>query len=322
MKILLVGPGLMEIPSKGWGAVETVIWQQKINLEKLGHKVDILNKRGIINALKSKPWTYDLTHLHYDDFSKLWVCLSKIKKFPLVITSHYGFGAWPEKWHWRYHIISWWMRRAPGLLVLSEEIKQTILKLGFRGWIEVNPNGVEIEEIRYSENPTKDAIYLGKIEVRKQQALIAEKLNDSAVKMDFVGPIVDQSFKANNKNVNYLGSWTRDDVHNKLTDYRCLVLISDGEAHALVIAEALSAGLSLVVSSEAAANLDLTKPFIKMVDMNKDNIVEVIAKSIKENSIYRKDIRKYAESFDWSKAAKRYEEKATNFLKYYNEKNK
>ena len=320
MKILLVGPGVMEIPSKGWGAVETVIWQQKINLEKLGHKVDILNKRGIASAIRIKPWNYDLVHLHYDDFSKLWVILSKIRSFPLIITSHYGYGAYPEKWYWRYHIISWWMRKAPGLLVLSDEIEKTIKALGYNGWIASNPNGVEIEEIRYSDNPNKDAIYLGKIEVRKQQAKIASRLNDSSINLDFIGPIADENFKANNRNIKYLGSWTRDDVHNKLTDYKCLVLISDGEAHALVIAEALSAGLSLVISKEASANLDISKPFIKIVDISKDNIADTISESIKENHNYRKDIRKYAESFDWVNIAKKYEKKAINFLRDYNDR--
>jgi len=316
MKILMIGPGVMEIPSKGWGAVETVIWQQKINLEKLGHKVDILNKKGLLAALNSKPREYDLVHLHYDDFSKLWVILSKLLCFPLIITSHYGYGAWPKKWHWRYHIISWWMRKAPGLLVLSTEIRETIKHLGYKGWIEVNPNGVEIEEIRFADTANKDAIYLGKIEVRKQQAVIADKLNSAYINMDFVGPLVDKSFKANGKNTNYLGTWTRDEVHNKLTDYKCLVLISDGEAHALVIAEALSAGLSLVISKEAAANLDLSKPFIRIVDIEKDNIAEIIKGACAENTSYRKDIRKYAETFDWAKIAKQYEIIASEYLRY------
>ena len=43
MKISIVGPGIMPIPPTGWGAVEILIWDQKLALEKLGHEVDIIN---------------------------------------------------------------------------------------------------------------------------------------------------------------------------------------------------------------------------------------------------------------------------------------
>ena len=41
MKIAIVGPGIMPIPPTGWGAVEILIWDQKLALEKLGHEVKI-----------------------------------------------------------------------------------------------------------------------------------------------------------------------------------------------------------------------------------------------------------------------------------------
>ena len=36
MKITLVGPGIMPIPPKGWGAVEILVWDTKNALETLG----------------------------------------------------------------------------------------------------------------------------------------------------------------------------------------------------------------------------------------------------------------------------------------------
>ena len=33
MKIAIVGPGIMPIPPTGWGAVEILIWDQKLALE-------------------------------------------------------------------------------------------------------------------------------------------------------------------------------------------------------------------------------------------------------------------------------------------------
>ena len=43
MKIALVGPGIMEIPPKGWGAVESLIWDYATELDELGHEGVIIN---------------------------------------------------------------------------------------------------------------------------------------------------------------------------------------------------------------------------------------------------------------------------------------
>ena len=41
MKIALVGPGIIEIPPKGWGAVESLIWDYATELGELGHEVPV-----------------------------------------------------------------------------------------------------------------------------------------------------------------------------------------------------------------------------------------------------------------------------------------
>ena len=43
MNIALVGPGIMEIPPKGWGAVESLIWDYATELGELGHEGTIIN---------------------------------------------------------------------------------------------------------------------------------------------------------------------------------------------------------------------------------------------------------------------------------------
>ena len=39
MKIALVGPGIMQIPPDGWGAVEMLIWDYYQVIKDLGHRV-------------------------------------------------------------------------------------------------------------------------------------------------------------------------------------------------------------------------------------------------------------------------------------------
>lgn len=60
MKIAQITPGLIEIPPKKWGAIEKIIWNYKIYLEKKGNEVDILYLDDVIKNYKY----YDIVHLH------------------------------------------------------------------------------------------------------------------------------------------------------------------------------------------------------------------------------------------------------------------
>ena len=52
MKIAIIGPGIMPIPPTGWGAVEILIWDEKLALEKFGHEVLIVNTPNPNDILK------------------------------------------------------------------------------------------------------------------------------------------------------------------------------------------------------------------------------------------------------------------------------
>jgi autotransporter strand-loop-strand O-heptosyltransferase len=58
MKIVQVHPGILPIPPNGWGAVEKIIWEYKLSLEKKGHICDILYLNDI------NPDKYDVIHVH------------------------------------------------------------------------------------------------------------------------------------------------------------------------------------------------------------------------------------------------------------------
>lgn len=59
MKICQVNPGCgIEIPPKGWGAIEKIVWEFTTNLRKQGHQVDIKWTNEI------KKGEYDLVHVH------------------------------------------------------------------------------------------------------------------------------------------------------------------------------------------------------------------------------------------------------------------
>jgi hypothetical protein len=98
-------------------------------------------------------------------------------------------------------------------------------------------------------------------------------------------------------------------LYENLTKYANLVLLSDGEAHPLVCMEAMSAGLGLVISEFATANLDLSLPFIDVIPESRINDSEYISGVIRKNrekSIpIRKEIRDYVVSkFSWESVIK------------------
>lgn len=304
MRVLLVAGGDLPIPPPAWGGIENLIWQQSLALQKAGHTVHILNKKRkrTFNALKTMPWRYDVVHLHMDALSEVWVPLSQRFRFPLIVSTHYGYAAFPKKWSDYYRCIAGHMAEADYMLVLSAEMKQALLNHGARGKIFVLPNGIDCEEVRCAPQSTKQAIVLGRVEARKKQALMTAALDAHTVQVDFVGPMHEDAgdFAPNNRNTHYLGQWSRGQVHRDLTEYACLVLLSDGEGHAGVVSEAMAAGLSLVLSPEASHNLDLSREWIHIVNRDEDDIGDMVARAVRENGRYRQQIRHYCEeNFDW-----------------------
>ena len=100
----------------------------------------------------------------------------------------------------------------------------------------------------------------------------------------------------------------KDYLYDNLTEYGNLVLLSDGEAHSLVIMEALAAGLGVVVSEFATANLCLAKEFITVIPEKRIHDTAFVEEQIIKNREYsvkhREEIREYAKQFDWTETVK------------------
>jgi glycosyltransferase involved in cell wall biosynthesis len=309
MKIALIGPGIMPIPPPGWGAVEILIWDYYTELTKLGHDVTIINTKNImeiVNTVNSDY--YDFVHLHYDVYYGI---LPHLKCSKIAITSHYPYIDQINK-----HKNDGYERVFSFLtnqdifynFVLAEKDVRTFLLYG------ANPkkickikNGINSSLFRFSNFPKLDkTIYLGKITPRKNQYKFQHLLN-----IDFVGNNADPNFKTWFSN--YLGEWSREQIHEHLTDYANLLLLSEGEADPLVVKEALIAGLGVVVNKSSAENLDKTLDFITVIEDNKMDDLQYVVNKINENkqiSIYKRDfIREYGISqFDISIEVQKYVE--------------
>ena len=306
MKISIVGPGIMPIPPTGWGAVEILIWDQKLALEKLGHEVDIVNTPSPVEILQQiNKFRPDFVHVQYDDFVELCPYI----QYPNAITSHFGYLEQPNRWdYYGPRVAQKFAQIKPNIFCLSPGIKEVYEKrMGIPSdQLFVTPNGVNVEKFKFEKLPlTHDmckSIYLAKIDYRKRQHMF-----QSIDSLYYAGNNADQRFDTNK---NYLGEWSKETLYNDLTQYGNLVLLSDGEAHPLVCLEAFAAGLGVVISQWAAANLDVEKDFITVIPEDKIEDVEFIEGEILRNRYYavnhREEILEYVKQFDWIKVIEKY----------------
>ena len=296
MKISIIGPGIMPIPPTGWGAVESLIWDMRNALTVLGHEVDIVNvndPRKIIQ--KVNEFRPDFVHIHYDD----WVGLYNYIQYPCACTSHFGYLEREEMFNGYVNIANAFAQIKPRVFCLSEGIKkvyQVLMDIPENN-LYVSPNGVDCGAFNCVDTPDypNASIYLAKVDYRKRQHLF-----QSISSLWFAGNIADPNFR---NDVNYLGEWSKKNLYENLTNYGNLVLLSDGEAHPLVCMEAFAAGLGVVISQWAAANLDISKEFITVIPEEKINDIKYVEKRMIDNRNYsithRQEIREYAKQFDW-----------------------
>lgn len=297
----------MPIPPTGWGAVEILIWDYRNELIKQGHEVLIINTKNyneIINLINDfKP---DFIHIQYDEFIDI---VSWLTSYKVAITSHYGYmdRLFEMRNDYFHGIFQKFIHSNCGIFCLSDSIKEIYLKGGVKEErLFVTPNGVQCNLFQYKDTPEfpDRSIYLAKIDFRKRQHVF-QKYNAN---IWFAGNIADPRFDVNN---NYLGEWSKPHLYENLTNYSNLVLLSDGEAHPLVCLEAMCAGLGLVLSEYATANLDLSKPFISVIPENKMGDIEYVKKVIEDNRVIsnsmRDEIRKYViENFDYPIIVEKY----------------
>lgn len=78
MRISQVTPGLISIPPKGWGAIEKVIWNYKLELEKLGHQCSI----DYLDDVKVDE--VDIVHIHVANLA----IIAQERGIPYIFSLH------------------------------------------------------------------------------------------------------------------------------------------------------------------------------------------------------------------------------------------
>jgi len=325
MKIALIGPGILPIPPPGWGAVEILIWDYYNQLSNHGHAVTIINKIRNQPNDQSKPNTkycheliteinqgdFDFVHLHYDCLYHIIPFLTSRK---IGFTSHYPYIDQVNKhrddgftgiFKFMIDIGIDKSNRVINFVLADKDIdclikhnarKENIIKL---------ENGISYEAFQFK--PLEECthldktIYLGKITDRKGQHKYCHLAG-----IEIIGPCENPDGLSN-----YIGSWTREQVFENLTNYGNLLLLSDGEADPLVVKEAMIAGLGVVINETSGKNLNKDQDFITFIPDNKMNELAYIQTKLNENrkiSIGKRDyIHQYALTlFGWDRFIAKY----------------
>ena len=298
--ILIIGPGEMMIPTQSWGAVEIVIANQMKNLENRGYAVSLLNSwfyRDWILLFIRKP---KFVLCHYDVFTFRLFIYRTIFRVPCYVVTHFGYTRFPEKWSGQYRRILKFANKLDGVIALSEFDRKAIEAVVDKEKLFCVPNGGEdlFETSFRPKIETKSQrsyICLGKVEPRKRQVQLAKLISEIDLDITFVGPIVDSNFYELDERtkLKFVGPWTRKQVQELLPTFDYLILFSDGEADALVLHEAMFAGLNICVSLEAIGSVSPKLPWVHQFSNLHDFISAYSSESLK----YFEDrtaIREYA----------------------------
>lgn len=322
MKIALIGPGIMQIPPPGWGAVEILIWDYYLELKKQGQHVDIINIirensneqnnpntyycQNLINVINSG--NYDFVHIHYDVLYHILPFLTCKK---IGITSHY-----PYIDQFQRHFNDGFMNT---FISLCENEKCYIFALAKKDFESFQKYSLKKSNIFYLLNGANHneiipidniddkefkykSIYVGKIEERKQQHKYCSIPN-----IDFYGKCSDKFFQSLPC---FKGELPHNVIVKKITQYGNLILLSTGEADPLVIKEALMAGLPVVTNKHSTNDMYNGLPFIDIIPDDKLDDLNYVQYIIQENlkkQILKDEIRAYAmEHFSWEKLVQEY----------------
>jgi len=294
MKIAQVNLGLLPIPPNGWGATEKIIWEYKIELENIGHKVDI----PYINEIQKD--VYDIVHVH------VWNHALELyeKGIPYIFTCHDHHLYLNGKNTKMYQDNLLAMKLAEISFVPAKYLVEYFDDIPV--YLE---HGVRLDNFLSNKpNKTKKLLCIGnnglsdnKLFDRKGFRYAIEAANKLNLEITVVGPTnVNKDFFDTNKdlitdNVNILYDLTDDNLIKTLSNHDILVHATSIEAGhpPLTILEAAASGLP-VLTTDCSGDL-----YVNKIDRNTNDVVDKINKVIKN---YEKERNKTIDSvkqFNW-----------------------
>jgi len=258
MKIALVGPGILPIPSDGYGAVEKHIWNLSRSLRALGHDVETLNEtigeyRWAFRALRLvESAEADVIHAHTSFLAGILAT-----SLPLVYTSHCPMWMMESKGpreHWGMVWEGLAVRRSRHVIALTHRSAHAIAHHRQNKPISVVPNGVDPERFRprFSERNGTRVCMLGKVVRRKRVATVAKAMRGmQGAELWVIGSQPDQEYArevGRIREVKFIADADELEIAAILGTMDVFVHASEAEAQSMAVLEAMACGLPVVAS--------------------------------------------------------------------------
>lgn len=299
-RLLIVCPGNLSIPPEGWGAVELLIHESIPNYKAEGYEVWILNSRAYKDWKQASKQDFKLI-LNHSDADSPRIRQHWPNAYVLTVT-HYGLAAQPEKWHKSYRKVLRGLTSSDKIICLSPAIQNTFLEYFEAEKLLISPNGSSFQanQERMSDGPI---LYLGKVEKRKRQYEVWNLFKNSGRDIIFAGPIIDERVlklikSEPSSKLQFIGEIDRESLPLLFSRCSSLMLISEGEADALVLYEAQIAGLPILINSESLGSQDPRLPWVRLIS-NEPKTFE-IAQELESVANYNHQISTYAKAnYSW-----------------------
>jgi autotransporter strand-loop-strand O-heptosyltransferase len=303
MRIAQINLGTIEIPPKSWGAIEKVIWNYKLELEKLGHQVDIVFPWELYD--NAGDLKYDIVHFHAANQAiEAW----NDKNIPYVFSIH------------DHHV----MRYGKGSVLYFNNLIAMKKSVASITYAEILVDYFDTtDKLFYIPHGADPNIYINKNVNHNKHKLLCVANNgyaddnsydrkgfrysiEAAKKLDLeitiVGPDNNNNFFDKNRDLYYnklkfIKNPTEKELVDIYNDHTIFLHPSELEAgHPnLTLVEALSCGLPIVGTYSGKEEL---KGLVKC-DRNTSDVVNKIKEVINNYDKYKADTKISAEKYSW-----------------------
>lgn len=317
LRIAQIATGVIKIPPNGWGAIEKIIWNYKLGLEKLGHTVDIKYMDDDLSG-------YDIVHAHIANQAKF--VHDKGYKYIFSMHDHHTTIFGKESQAYRDNLFA--IENSKISMCFAKYVQNQFEN---HSKLQYMTHGVDIdfynmiERVDWVDRPKLLCVgnngIIGDANFDRKGFIYGlETANRLGCKLVIAGP--------RNNNETYLKQWgdlskyknllvlynlTDEELRWQYQDCDILVHMSSIEAGqpCLTISEALSCGLPVVGTS--VDKIEKGMHFVERDDANGEDTIKKVVNAVLDvrnnYTEYTKNARKFAEeSLDWNHIVKSLEE--------------
>ena len=311
---------------KNFGVSKVVL---SLNAKLQEKKIKSIFSNNLLKFLHFKP---DLIHINgcWKIRLILFFILAKILRIKIIISPHGMMDPVSLKQKSLKKKIALFLYqrtifRNSDLIILNSKIeKKNFLEIIKKvSNIVIIPHGINIDKnfrIKFNKNNDLKFVFFSRIHKSKNlDTLIKLWKNDyffEKLNLDIYGEILDKKYFSSlniryDKNINYMGR-LNNNIQQTLSKYDVLIHPSKSENFGLVIFEALSSGLFLILDKCLEKNFLETNNFAKNINFNSIELKNAIKKIMKnkrkiKSYYYKRNTLNYIKkNFDWKKISSIY----------------